>query len=266
MLLALIAILAIFTIIGALWENSRKKTTVVEANSEKIRLIRELNASTKFDLIFDRHSTKVCKSKPEYDRTDLWMVFLQYVDENKTDLRNMLEGARNNYYELSAYEDEYSRIMDLSTNTDFRKVYPYFESVEKRICNREKLTATASFVIDVQKTYSSPGGNNSYSDRRVYSMGDLEKAFNEIDQKRITKQIYQNERASMTESLRYDILKRDGFRCVICGASAVDGVKLHVDHIRPVSKGGKTVASNLRTLCQRCNLGKSDKYDEDGLN
>ena len=41
--------------------------------------------------------------------------------------------------------------------------------------------------------------------------------------------------------------------------TAKDGVKLHVDHIIPVYKGGKTTMSNLQTLCDRCNLGKSDK-------
>ena len=63
----------------------------------------------------------------------------------------------------------------------------------------------------------------------------------------------------MSDSLRYDILKRDNFRCKICGITASEGAKLHVDHIIPVSKGGKTVKSNLQTLCERCNLGKSNK-------
>lgn len=74
------------------------------------------------------------------------------------------------------------------------------------------------------------------------------------------------ERSLMSASLRYDIMKRDGFKCTICGRSQADGVKLHVDHILPVSKGGLTTPSNLRTLCQDCNLGKSDKYDESGEN
>lgn len=43
------------------------------------------------------------------------------------------------------------------------------------------------------------------------------------------------QRKLMTDSLRYDILKRDGFRCVICGRTANDGVKLHVDHIIPIA-------------------------------
>ena len=69
------------------------------------------------------------------------------------------------------------------------------------------------------------------------------------------------QRRLMTDSLRYDIMRRDGFRCQLCGSTAQDGVKLHVDHVIPVSKGGKTELPNLRTLCERCNLGKSNKTE-----
>lgn len=59
-------------------------------------------------------------------------------------------------------------------------------------------------------------------------------------------------------ALRYFILKRDNFRCVLDGRSPATeyGVVLHVDHIVPWAKSGPTVASNLRTLCSDCNLGK----------
>lgn len=59
-------------------------------------------------------------------------------------------------------------------------------------------------------------------------------------------------------SLRYKILKRDNFRCKYCGRGVEDGVKLNVDHIIPISKGGKTEESNLQTLCWECNIGKFD--------
>ena len=58
--------------------------------------------------------------------------------------------------------------------------------------------------------------------------------------------------------LRAIVLMRDGARCQLCGAEARDGAKLHIDHIRPWSKGGETVLSNLRVLCAQCNIGKSD--------
>lgn len=55
---------------------------------------------------------------------------------------------------------------------------------------------------------------------------------------------------------RFEILRRDDFRCRTCGASADDGTTLHVDHIHPVAKGGSNDPDNLWTLCQECNLGK----------
>jgi len=61
-------------------------------------------------------------------------------------------------------------------------------------------------------------------------------------------------------SVRLKVLNRDNFRCVFCGKSpATDiGTKLHLDHIKPFSKGGKSIIENLQTLCEECNLGKSD--------
>jgi 5-methylcytosine-specific restriction endonuclease McrA len=63
-------------------------------------------------------------------------------------------------------------------------------------------------------------------------------------------------RADVTTGVRYAILRRDGFRCVLCGATADDGATLHVDHIVPVVDGGTGSEQNLRTLCADCNLGK----------
>lgn len=68
---------------------------------------------------------------------------------------------------------------------------------------------------------------------------------------------------SISLSLRYKVLSRDRFRCVICGRSpATDlSVILHVDHKDPWSKCGPNTEENLRTLCFDCNLGKGDKVE-----
>lgn len=59
--------------------------------------------------------------------------------------------------------------------------------------------------------------------------------------------------------LRWKVLTRDRFRCRGCGASpATGGPPLHVDHIIAWSLGGDTVIENLQTLCESCNLGKSN--------
>ncbi|WP_423219633.1 HNH endonuclease [Bifidobacterium animalis] len=51
-------------------------------------------------------------------------------------------------------------------------------------------------------------------------------------------------------------MKRDHYRCRLCGKTADQGARLEVDHITPVSKGGKSVLDNLWTLCFECSRGK----------
>jgi hypothetical protein len=60
--------------------------------------------------------------------------------------------------------------------------------------------------------------------------------------------------------LRFKVMQRNRFTCVICGRSPAThpGLILHVDHKTPWSKGGRTVIENLQTLCTDCNLGKSN--------
>lgn len=60
--------------------------------------------------------------------------------------------------------------------------------------------------------------------------------------------------------MRFRVLKRDNFSCRACGASPAlsPGLSLHVDHIHAWSLGGDTTDENLQTLCEPCNLGKSN--------
>lgn len=70
------------------------------------------------------------------------------------------------------------------------------------------------------------------------------------------------ERRAIGLGLRYKVLNRDNFKCVKCGAHPASdpACKLHVDHIIPFSKNGKTVFENLQTLCEKCNLGKGNRH------
>lgn len=67
-----------------------------------------------------------------------------------------------------------------------------------------------------------------------------------------------NNRSRIRNSLRMRVLKRDKYRCQICGKTS-RVIQLEVDHIKPLSKDGKTTIDNLRTLCIECNNGRRDK-------
>jgi 5-methylcytosine-specific restriction enzyme A len=64
------------------------------------------------------------------------------------------------------------------------------------------------------------------------------------------------------------VFERDAFRCRRCGCGPRDR-RLELDHVQPVALGGTSDISNLQTLCNLCNAGKSDRephpHDMEGL-
>src|SRR4051812_40064094 len=61
---------------------------------------------------------------------------------------------------------------------------------------------------------------------------------------------------------RYEVLRRAGFRCELCGTPA-DERALEVDHIIPRRHGGSDDHTNLQALCWRCNANKGARDDTD---
>lgn len=62
-------------------------------------------------------------------------------------------------------------------------------------------------------------------------------------------------RKSLSKKTRFEVFKRDGFKCQYCGAHP-PAVLLEADHIVPVAAGGKNDVDNLVTACEACNRGK----------
>jgi predicted restriction endonuclease len=80
-----------------------------------------------------------------------------------------------------------------------------------------------------------------------------------LGQSKIPRVPFLLKRKTLSAKLRYEVFKRDQFKCRICGRTAKE-TKLEVDHIIPVSKGGTDDLDNLQTLCVDCNRGKSNSY------
>jgi hypothetical protein len=58
--------------------------------------------------------------------------------------------------------------------------------------------------------------------------------------------------------VKVEVWKRDNGSCVLCGSNE----NLHYDHDLPFSKGGSSLtAANVRILCARHNLQKSDRIE-----
>jgi hypothetical protein len=68
-------------------------------------------------------------------------------------------------------------------------------------------------------------------------------------------------REELPAGIRFQVLSGQPY-CGLCGREPPE-VKLQVDHIVPLSKGGTNNIDNLQTLCSDCNLGKSNRDDTD---
>ncbi|MDR1808274.1 MAG: HNH endonuclease [Propionibacteriaceae bacterium] len=109
--------------------------------------------------------------------------------------------------------------------------------------------------------YVSAGGNSSQRARVWLDTPTIDALANELCRQMRFQESAAGQRALMTAGLREAIKKRDGYTCRYCGVSlaAEPHLLLEVDHIIPVSRGGRTTPHNLQTLCWRCNRTKSNK-------
>lgn len=140
-------------------------------------------------------------------------------------------------------------------------------------CVRCRITAAQGASLDVyHKLPPSRGGTTTIDN--LYTLCDSCAAILNVPRKKakarkvqfVSDEFKRAQRARMTPAYKESILRRDGYRCQICGKSRQDGASLEVDHIKPVSLGGTSDASNLRTLCFECNRGKGATYDPYGEN
>lgn len=62
--------------------------------------------------------------------------------------------------------------------------------------------------------------------------------------------------------LKYKARKLYPRKCMLC---LIEGVEMHVDHIKPKSRYPELAydINNLQILCRHCNLGKSNKDETD---
>ncbi len=190
------------------------------------------------------------------------------IDDKMHYYQPLMEKIKENEVKYKEYGSECETLSSSITKEDTKKIHLPYKFVilfEKHLLKKYMHKPILGMSVKISASYTSPKGEKRYSNSKVFEDKSVKYVYKRtlklIEEKETRKYQMNLERVKMSKSLRYDILKRDGFRCQLCGKTTEDGVKLHVDHIVPVAKGGKTEKSNLRTLCEVCNLGKSDKEE-----
>ena len=236
-------------------ETERRNIELVERTSERLKEIVALNA--RFEPSFIRGLRPLedyvnCATRAQaehFGEVRLKKRVEAYVSSNIDLVKSHIESANNIKRIYDNYLLEYEGLSPMKFDGELGRI-------ESTLCDQHMLHPECEAVLLIYVRYVSPAGNSTYFGQYRISQAHLQVVLRKVGINASEAELRKRERAKVTPKLRYQVLKRDGFRCVQCGVSAADGAKLHVDHIVPVSRGGKTVMSNLQTLCETCNLGK----------
>lgn len=268
--IVVVALVAIFiTLSWVIFALQRRH--LVDSESIALKKLGELNEASRASVagrpMLKQDFALSVNSKSRFDRFDLPNFMSGSILENEFWIASEIEVRLAATKQFVAYrldrEAIEHKLLGSSSHPKVRQ--DRFVAVERRLFNRRKLKEPIPKAhITSTVRYTSPKGKNSYASSLVWNFDQLRRGLLDAQERRdrqsTTQALRQRERSLMTDRLRMTIMRRDGSRCRMCGASAADGATLHIDHIIPVSRDGRTVAENLQTLCAACNMGKSNTF------
>lgn len=268
-LISLIILLTIIAFSTLIYNIINRKRRIVINHSKLIKELNSLNDIFKLKFYYDisnkYNKTYYCNSKQKFDRYDTDKYFFDVLYGDIEYYNNILNHIIQNQMHLLQYIEKYNKLKSITTEEckQLKVSYNFYRKTENKYLIKHKLNPVVDTCMKCRVEYTSPQGRNHYYKQSIYGFDEikdtLKKAKLQIEYDNSKEARKQFERNKLTKAIRYDVLRRDNFKCVLCGKTSQDGSMLHVDHIIPIAKGGTTELSNLRTLCSDCNLGKGTK-------
>lgn len=191
-------------------------------------------------------------------------ALLKYSDINKTDkYLEKIDFCKKFLNKVSCYSMNIQRLQK-DIFSDLPKKYSY----GKKLDLVQFLYSIDTYLIKYCSnqfifSYTSPAGKSWRRYEITITESLLDKLFTELSIKANKENFMKSQRSAMTKDLREAIKQRDNYTCCKCGNSVLNepNLLLEVDHIIPISKGGRTEANNLQTLCWKCNREKADNIE-----
>lgn len=255
--LILAAIIAFFVIRGIYEE-------FVNKHSILIKSLRNINSKYHF------HNIPPQIYRKEYDNEDFYNTIapidyltyqLQFIQK---DIKKVIHDVIENSCSYDMYKADVNQLtikneFDAPVKLRFKE---YLRSVEKDVFRKNVKKPITDLKVIVEIILTNINGQYRTSKKNHFTIIQVEELIDKVNDRtngrfnnrQIWESVSRVERAKVSNKMRFAVYERDGYRCVKCGSTA----NLEVDHIMPISKGGKTTFNNLQTLCKRCNANKSD--------
>ena len=245
---------------------NKKYKDFVAKHSNAIRMLKVINCKYNFLDVPNFNMSHVYDNEVYYDMVLCEDYLVYQLVDIKEDVLDAIENAEVNYIAYKMYKKEIEEKCILDS-FDVEEVLPDKEKLMRYVKKRiERLALKPSIDLSIKVTLWRVKMNREIVSKKVdiFDSGDIKFLINRINQKRgnfyLCRDIWDSicivERAKVSNKLRFQIFNRDGNKCRICGSTH----NLEIDHIIPISKGGKSEPNNLQTLCRRCNKFKGDSF------
>ena len=239
----------------------------VDNHSTAIKRMREINQSFKFHDIQNHifnHSYDNEVSFMSVSEKDYLTYQLIY---KKKEICEAIEQAKENAIKYKLYKEEVDKCtLGIFDSCKFNRFYVILEKIERGMFENLKKKPVTEFAVTVSLAQTNIRGrylcskSNRFLPDEIYSI--LERMSKRQGDFYLDEEIWQSicrvERARVSNKMRFSIYERDHYRCRKCGRRSDD---LEIDHIFPISKGGKSNYENLQTLCHSCNALKSNTIE-----
>ena len=261
-----LSILLILGVVCFIFYDKYKK--FITDNSIRIKKLRNVNASFNFKYV-ELHKLVSTYDNENYyyniDPIDYLTYELVYI---RKEVKDNIEYA---LYNRSIYDQYMAEVHNVKEKMIFEssnvpKMKWLLSYLENNIFNKSVQRPVIDYKITCSLILTNINGRFIEKRIETFYKNEIERIIKELNNKvnnryvnrSIWDSICKVERGKVSNKLRFAIYSRDGYRCVKCGRKNGD---LEIDHIIPVSKGGKTEYSNLQTLCKRCNMEKSNMIE-----
>ena len=189
---------------------------------------------------------------------------------NINHVRTLYECASSNREQMGALGNELAiwqqfGIYDIAPK---RKWLWLLKLIEKQTYKGLYPKPVTSFFVLVRLSLRSKEGEESLCKAKSFTMDRLDELYRRIQRKRGKRYLDQGiwdalcrvERGKVGWEVRKEVFTRDGCVCQKCRGRFPISM-LEVDHIIPISKGGKSTMDNLQTLCHDCNYKKGSNIE-----